>query len=98
MLARISGGLRQLEELAFACGHEAGFDRRHASADHQLRSIDRFVDLSSIRDHLRPYADVQRARRATCRSALDEMRDGGQWGRPGVLDQVHGAMPATVLH
>jgi transposase len=28
---------------------------RHVPADHLLRSIDRFVDLSSIREHLRPY-------------------------------------------
>ena len=28
---------------------------RHVPSDHLLRSIDRFVDLSSIRDHLRPY-------------------------------------------
>lgn len=28
---------------------------RHVPTDHLLRSIDRFVDLSSIREHLRPY-------------------------------------------
>ena len=28
---------------------------RHVPADHMLRSIDRFVDLSGIREHLRPY-------------------------------------------
>ena len=28
---------------------------RHVPADHLLRSIDRFVDLSGIRDHLRPF-------------------------------------------
>jgi len=28
---------------------------RHVPADHLLRSIDRFVDLSGIREHLRPY-------------------------------------------
>lgn len=28
---------------------------RHVPADHLLRSVDRFVDLSSIREHLRPY-------------------------------------------
>ena len=27
----------------------------HVPADHLLRSIDRFVDLSGIREHLRPY-------------------------------------------
>lgn len=27
----------------------------HVPADHLLRSIDRFVDLSGIRGHLRPY-------------------------------------------
>jgi transposase len=34
---------------------------RHVPADHLLRSIDRFVDLSGIRTHLRPfYSDVGR--------------------------------------
>src|SRR3954449_2720243 len=28
---------------------------RHVPADHLLRSIDRFVDLSAIREHLRPF-------------------------------------------
>ena len=28
---------------------------RHVPADHLLRSVDRFVDLSAIRDHLRPF-------------------------------------------
>lgn len=28
---------------------------RHVPTDHLLRSIDRFVDLSGIREHLRPY-------------------------------------------
>ena len=28
---------------------------RHVPADHLLRSIDRFVDLSNIREHLRPF-------------------------------------------
>ena len=28
---------------------------RHVPADHLLRSIDRFVDLSGLREHLRPY-------------------------------------------
>ena len=28
---------------------------RHVSSDHLLRSVDRFVDLSSIREQLRPY-------------------------------------------
>src|SRR5215211_3820806 len=28
---------------------------RHVPADHLLRSIDRFVDLTGIREHLRPY-------------------------------------------
>ena len=27
---------------------------RHVPADHLLRSIDRFVDLSGMREHLRP--------------------------------------------
>ena len=34
---------------------------RHVPSDHQLRSIDRFVDLSGIRAHLRPfYSDLGR--------------------------------------
>lgn len=34
---------------------------RHVPADHLLRSIDRFVDLSGIREHLRPfYSDTGR--------------------------------------
>src|SRR5438477_12945057 len=28
---------------------------QHVPADHLLRSIERFVDLSGIRDHLRPF-------------------------------------------
>ena len=28
---------------------------RHVPQDHLLRSIDRFVDLSSVREHLRPH-------------------------------------------
>ena len=28
---------------------------RHVPADHLVRSIDRFVDLSEIRAHLRPF-------------------------------------------
>ena len=28
---------------------------RHVPADHLLRSIDRFVDLSAIRTHLQPF-------------------------------------------
>ena len=34
---------------------------RHLPADHLLRSIDRFVDLSGIRAHLRPfYSEIGR--------------------------------------
>src|ERR1700681_3444689 len=34
---------------------------QHVPADHLLRSIDRFVDLSSIREHLRPfYSEIGR--------------------------------------
>jgi hypothetical protein len=34
---------------------------RHVPADHLLRAIDRFVDLSGIRAHLRPfYSDTGR--------------------------------------
>jgi len=33
-----------------------GFNlERHVPSDHMLRSIDRFVDLSGIREHLQPY-------------------------------------------
>jgi hypothetical protein len=28
---------------------------RHVPAEHMLRSIDRFVDLSALREHLRPF-------------------------------------------
>ena len=28
---------------------------RHVPADHLLRSIDRFVDLSTLRAHLKPF-------------------------------------------
>ena len=36
---------------------------RHVPADDLLRSIDRFVDLDGIRDHLRPhYSDTGRPR------------------------------------
>jgi transposase len=31
---------------------------RHVPADHILRSVDRFVDLSGIREHLRPFYSV----------------------------------------
>ena len=30
---------------------------RHVPADHLLRSIDRFVELSGVRAHLRPFYD-----------------------------------------
>ena len=34
---------------------------RHVPADHLLRSIDRFVDLSGLRSHLRPfYSEIGR--------------------------------------
>lgn len=32
---------------------------RHVPSDHLLRSIDRFVDLSGIRAHLRPFYTVR---------------------------------------
>jgi transposase len=38
------------EALFYSFGLEA-----HVRADHLLRSLDRFVDLSGIREHLRPY-------------------------------------------
>jgi len=28
---------------------------QHVAADHMLRSIDRFVDLSGVREHLKPF-------------------------------------------
>lgn len=34
------------------------FTKDHAPQDHLLRSIDRFVDLSSIRGHLDPWAGI----------------------------------------
>ncbi|TKB07910.1 MAG: IS5/IS1182 family transposase, partial [Mesorhizobium sp.] len=34
---------------------------RHVPSDHLLRSIDRFVDLSDLRTHLRPfYSEIGR--------------------------------------
>lgn len=40
---------------------------RHVPADHLLRSVDRFVDLSGLREQLRPST----ARRAGPRSILN---------------------------
>jgi hypothetical protein len=38
---------------------------RHVPADHLLRSIDRFVDLSGIRAHLRPFYSERGVLRST---------------------------------
>src|SRR5438045_5037372 len=43
---------RQVEQAALF--YEFSLER-HVPADHLLRSIERFVDLSGIRDHLRPF-------------------------------------------
>src|SRR3954462_2839948 len=45
-------GPRQVDQAALF--YEFSLER-HVPADHLLRSIDRFVDLSSLREHLRPY-------------------------------------------
>jgi hypothetical protein len=38
---------------------------RHLPPDHLLRSIDRFVDLSNVRAHLRPFAPSMRIATST---------------------------------
>src|ERR671938_1073695 len=51
-------GHRQVEQAALF--YEFSLEQ-HVPADHLLRSIDRFVDLSGIREHLRPfYSDTGR--------------------------------------
>lgn len=50
------------EALFYSFSHEG-----HGPADHLLRSINRFVDLSDIREHLRPFS----ARWAGLRSILN---------------------------
>jgi transposase len=51
-------GARQVDQAALF--YEFSLDR-HVPSDHLLRSIDRFVDLSGIRQHLRPfYSDTGR--------------------------------------
>src|ERR671938_770489 len=51
-------GHRQVEQAALF--YEFSLEQ-HVPADHLLRSIDRFVDLSGIREHLRPfYSEVGR--------------------------------------
>src|SRR5829696_10530324 len=50
-------GERRVQEALF---YEFSLEQ-HVPADHLLRSIDRFVDLSGIREHLRPfYSEVGR--------------------------------------
>src|SRR5919202_760130 len=44
-------GERRIQEALF---YEFSLEQ-HVPADHLLRSIDRFVDLSGIREHLRPF-------------------------------------------
>lgn len=45
-------GERMVEQEAFFYGFSL---EQHVPDDHLLRSIDRFVDLSSVRDHLRDF-------------------------------------------
>ena len=47
-------------EMQEALFYEFSIDR-HVPADHLLRSIDRFVDLSDLRSYLRPfYSEIER--------------------------------------
>src|SRR6201990_1295044 len=46
-------GHRQVEQAALF--YEFSLER-HVPADHLLRAIDRFVDLSELREHLRPFS------------------------------------------
>jgi hypothetical protein len=48
---------------------------RHVPPDHLLRSIDRFVDLTEIREHLRPFYSERRS----VREFLDTLDDAA-WG------------------
>jgi transposase len=41
-------------ETLYALFYEFSLER-HVPADHLLRSIDRFVDVSELREHLRPF-------------------------------------------
>jgi len=45
-------GERQVDQAALF--YEFSLER-HVPGDHLLRSIDRFVDLSSVREHLKPF-------------------------------------------
>ena len=45
-------GERQVDQAALF--YEFSLDQ-HVPADHMLRSIDRFVDLSDVRQHLAPF-------------------------------------------
>src|SRR6186713_1001365 len=45
-------GRRQVEQVALFYGFSL---ERHVPADHLLRSVDRFVDLSGLREQLRPF-------------------------------------------
>ena len=45
-------GERRVEQEALFYGFSV---ERHVPADHLLRSIDRFVDLTAVREHLRPF-------------------------------------------
>ncbi len=51
-------GERQVAQEALFCEFSL---ERHVPADHWVRAIDRFVDLSEIRAHLRPfYSEIGR--------------------------------------
>jgi hypothetical protein len=39
---------------------------RHVPMDHMLRSVDRFVDLSGIREHLKPLSSPHEVIRTKC--------------------------------
>ena len=55
-------GARQVDQAALF--YEFSLDR-HVPSDHLLRSIDRFVDLSGIRQHLRPFTATRGGPRLT---------------------------------
>jgi hypothetical protein len=50
---------------------------RHVPADHMLRSIDRFVDLSGVRAHLRPFWPGK--------AVWTAAENGGGYVTPGIL-------------
>jgi hypothetical protein len=52
MVYRRMMGVRTVMQEALICSFSL---EQHVPVDHLLRSIDRFVDLSIVRAHLRPY-------------------------------------------